>query len=302
MINKINFVQTSFLCLMFLSLMFFGNHVLAAEQTINGNLIVNGGVAVRGDFYADHNLIKFNPAGYPGIDPTITFLRGDSQIKEMGDLYVISDDYIHLAHSWNDYGRVLIQNISEIQHQSRTGHGNLEAGNIYVNDLLTFSEGATADFTNAEVIGFGPLESMSEEIDEKVSIYGDTMLGVLNADSGLDINRGNFTINPDGSSYIGGNMTLNGNATLTVSNVSYLNGGISIPSGGFVVNPEGGIYTSGIVDFSGAASFGLPTQPTAERGVCDSGSKGKMYFDTDASSFWGCNGTNWLEFSTEPLN
>ena len=119
-----------FFVLLFLSFFVFGN-AFAYENTISGDTIIRGGLGVQGDLYADRNIIKFNPSGWSGVDPTITFMRNDSQIKEMGSLYILSKDYIHIGPSQNSSGAVLIQTPSEIAAKSSVlASGNLMAGTV----------------------------------------------------------------------------------------------------------------------------------------------------------------------------
>src|SRR4030067_3078813 len=130
---------------LFLTCLFASGSVFAAEYTLNGDYNINGGLSVRGDLYADHNVITFNHDGYSGADPTMSFRRGVSLFKEMGDMYIISDDYIHLGYTKSimDQEGILIQNSAEITGKSRSAHGRLEAGTVQVNTLLTFAEGTT---------------------------------------------------------------------------------------------------------------------------------------------------------------
>ena len=106
------------------------NHAKAAEYTISSNTRISGDLNLDGVLYVNHNWVKFNPIGWPNIDPTIDFMRGDSQIKEMGDLYLFSDDYLHLGPSKFDSGKVLIQNVTEMQAKGRTASGTLAAGTL----------------------------------------------------------------------------------------------------------------------------------------------------------------------------
>jgi len=137
--KKIKFISIFAVSLLFLSIMFLGSRAFAATHTLDGDYIINGGLAVRGDIYADHNVINFNPVGYTGVDPTLSYMRGDSQIKEMGDLYVISDDYLHIGPSVDSNGKVLIQTPTEIAAKARTAGGTLWAGKLVAPEVYTGS-------------------------------------------------------------------------------------------------------------------------------------------------------------------
>src|SRR4030067_3603040 len=99
MFNKLKLFDLMILGLAFCFALGIASQALAAEHTLFGDYEIIGGLAVKGDLYADHNVINFNPAGYLGVDPILSFQRGDSLIKEMGDLYIVSDDYVHIGPS-----------------------------------------------------------------------------------------------------------------------------------------------------------------------------------------------------------
>lgn len=146
-------------------------YVKAADQTIEGSLTVNG------DSIIGRNWLKFNPDWNSWIDPTIDFRRGDSLIKEMGDLYLFSDDYIHLGPSQVTSGKVLIQTPNEIQSKARTASGTLAAGKI-----------ETADLTTTGDVGFydGYIDYIGTSviyIDSIVDFtYADAIIGLMASD------------------------------------------------------------------------------------------------------------------------
>lgn len=85
------------LAVVFMLTIVWGNIAHAATYTIDADTYINGGLAVKGDFYADHNNVFFNAGYNTRVNPTIDFMLGQSKIKEMGDLYIISDDYVHIG-------------------------------------------------------------------------------------------------------------------------------------------------------------------------------------------------------------
>jgi hypothetical protein len=92
----------------------------AADTTIDGKLTLTGDIVADGtSVFINKNHLEFGGSNYMGVDPTIDLHRGDSQLKDMGDLYIMSDDYIHLGPTTFDIGKVLIQTKEEINTASR---------------------------------------------------------------------------------------------------------------------------------------------------------------------------------------
>ena len=179
--NKtLRLLATTILGVAFFLVLGWSGQALAASQTIDGDL------HVKGNLYIDSNWAKFGGDSVfrqTGVDPTLDFMRGDSQLKEMGDLYLFTDDYTHLGPSQFDIGKVLIQNVSEMQGKLRTAHGTLAAGNVEVdtigaNNGSSITVDATTDFNNGVTLG--------NATNDTITINGDTVFGSASINPTID--------------------------------------------------------------------------------------------------------------------
>jgi hypothetical protein len=175
------------------------------QQTLNADLIVNGTIV------PNHNLIQFAGSAYTHAHPTLSFNVGDSQLKEMGDLYIMSDDFIHLGPTHFDIGKVLIQNVQEINSLSRRASGTLAAGRIEVDTIAG---------NNAGYLRVAQRAVLNNNLSVGGSLYvdkGTTLASNLRVTGTSTLSS---TLAVTGATTLASNLNVGGNTTLANTGVS----------------------------------------------------------------------------------